>query len=155
MNKNSLFAALQSEVEKNLRLATDAAKNTYDMATNAEFKAENKYDTRSLEASYLAGAQAERVADLRDTFLLVTNFKIKSFTDDDKIEVGAVIELVSQKKSTWTIILPTGGGQNFEFENRRINVITPNSPLGRAAIGKYVGDSVVINGREFEIVSIF
>lgn len=35
------------------------------MATHEDTKAENKYDTHGLEASYLARAQSERVLDLK------------------------------------------------------------------------------------------
>ena len=36
-----------------------------DEATNAESRPENKYDTRALEASYLAAGQGARLADLK------------------------------------------------------------------------------------------
>ncbi|MCC2679989.1 MAG: hypothetical protein K0R29_2565, partial [Pseudobdellovibrio sp.] len=51
MKKALLFQALTAELTKNLELALTAAQATYDIATHEDNKAENKYDTRGLEAS--------------------------------------------------------------------------------------------------------
>ncbi len=55
-----IIASLQSELETYIR----AAKFSHAEATAEENRAENKYDTRGLEASYLAAGQANKVVEL-------------------------------------------------------------------------------------------
>lgn len=155
MNKSKLFLELKNELKKNLELAVLAAQNTYDIATHEENKAENKYDTRGLEASYLAGAQAQRVLDLKDTYQIVSGFKVSEFTNKSKIALSALVELEADSKKLWLLLLPKGGGHNFFFENKKIQVITPESPLGALLIGRDIGDEFDFNGKTYEIILLF
>lgn len=141
-----------------MQAAYDAAQSTYDIATNEESKAENKYDTRGLEASYLAGAQAERVADIKATLASYENLNIRTFTEDSKIALTALVEICSNGKNSLVLLMPKGGGQNIEFEKQQIQVITPMSPLGKNLIGKEIGDVIQISAgdkmRDYEILKI-
>lgn len=151
MEKKLLFEKLKDELEKNLQLALNAAQNTYDIATHEENKAENKYDTRGLEASYLAGAQAERVRDLRETLGIISTIPVKSFDSESRIALTALVLLSSEEKDLWLLLLPKGGGQSFSFKGNRIQVITPESPLGSILIGKQVEDEIQIKDMIYEI----
>lgn len=155
MNKALLFQALTAELTKNLELALKAAQATYDIAIHEDNKAENKYDTRGLEASYLAGAQAERVRDLKETLGLISTLKIKDFSQSDKIAQTALIKFELNQKESWVLLLPKGGGQSFIFNGTSVKVITPESPLGQLLVGKSVEDSVNLNGKEYLILEIF
>lgn len=158
MNKNALIRKLIDITKLNLQAAFDAAQSTYDIATNEESKAENKYDTRGLEASYLAGAQAERVADIKATLASYENLNIRTFTEDSKIALTALVEICSNGKNSLVLLMPKGGGQNIAFENQQIQVITPSSPLGKNLIGKEIGDVIQISAsdklRDYEILKI-
>ncbi len=153
-----LIEHFKSKIAEELKAITDAAKNTYDIATHEENKPENKYDTRGLEASYLAGAQAQRVSDMKDVLIVFENFKIKDFTDQDAIGPTALVEVCLNEKTSFVLIMPKGGGQSTLFEGQAIQVITPDSPLGRTLIGKHTGDLVTFEAgqktREYEIISL-
>lgn len=155
MNKKILFEKLKQEIEKNLQLALDAAQNTYDIATHEENKAENKYDTRGLEASYLAGAQAKRVRDLRETLGIVSTIAVKHFGAESKIALTTVVKIASEEKSLWLVVLPKGGGQSFYYDDTVVQVITPESPLGKNLIGKELDDEVQVKDRTYVIEEIF
>ena len=73
MNKKKLISYLAEKIAQELTAITEAAKNTYDVATHEDNKPENKYDTRGLEASYLAGAQAKRVVDMKEVLAIFEN----------------------------------------------------------------------------------
>ena len=154
MNKKQIFEKLKLELQKNLETALTAAQNTYDIATHEDNKAENKYDTRGLEASYLAGAQAERVRDLRETLGHILNTQLKFFSSTDKIALTALVQILANKKNIWVLLLPKGGGQSFMFEDKLIQVITPESPLGKGLVGKQIGETLQINNKNFEIEKI-
>ncbi len=158
MNKKKLIAYITGQITEELAAITQAAKNTYDIATHEDNKAENKYDTRGLEASYLAGAQAKRVAQMKDVLVLFENLPIKDFTEKNKISTTALVQVGLQDKFSFVLIMPNGGGQRVTFEGNSVQVITPDSPLGRALLGKEVGDSLQIEAghqlRQYEILSI-
>ncbi len=154
VDKSKIVLALKAEFQKNLDLAITAAQNTYDIATHEENKAENKYDTRGLEASYLAGAQAQRVLELKDAFQIISGFKINQFSQTSKAALSALIELESDRKTLWLFLLPKGGGQTFYFENKKIQVITPESPLGALLIGREIGDEFEFNGKTYEVKNL-
>lgn len=154
MNKKLLFQSLKNEIDKQLHLAVDAVQVTLDVATHEENKPENKYDTRGLEASYLARAQSERVLDLKAVKQVIESMKLREFKSNDPIALSALIQLEANGKKIWVLLLAKGGGQSFEFEGHSIKVITPESPLGNQLIGKSAGDSVEIKDIEYEILEI-
>ena len=58
---DSILARLDTELEALMR----GARASFAAATDPDSKAENKYDTRTLEASYVARGQAQRVEELQ------------------------------------------------------------------------------------------
>lgn len=154
MNKNLLFQKLKVEVDLQLKLAVEAAQNTLDIATHEESKPENKYDTRGLEASYLARAQSERVLDLKGLRNGLESLKIRDFDSNQRIALTALINLESNGNHLWVLLLPKGGGQSFQHDGISIKVITPESPLGAQLLGKSVDDMVQIKNTEYLIVEV-
>lgn len=158
MNKQKLIEHICIQLEKDLQALIDAARATYEAATHEENKPENEYDTRGLEASYLAGAQAKRVAEIEETLMFYKHAEIKSFSEKDVISATALVKVNLNSKSSYVLIMPKGGGQITNFEGQSILVITPSSPLGEALIGLKVGDFASVETgsqvREYEIVSV-
>jgi transcription elongation GreA/GreB family factor len=158
VNKKSLIQYITRQISDELQAITQAAKNTYDIATHEDNKPENKYDTRGLEASYLAGAQAKRVADMKEVLAIFENLPIKAFSDSSKIMATALVEVSQNNKSSFVLIMPKGGGQSVQFEGATIQVITPDSPLGQALLGRELGDTFEIEmglkRLEYEIISL-
>ena len=158
MNKKALIVQITRQIAEELAAITQAAKNTYDIATHEDNKAENKYDTRGLEASYLAGAQAKRVNEMMDVLAIFENLPIKEFTEDSSVGTTALVEVSLKQKLSFVLIMPKGGGQSIVFEGKPVQVITAESPLGRALIGRHVGDLIELEAgqmkRQYEILSL-
>lgn len=159
MDKAKLVEALKEKLEADKKILKEAALATYEAATHEESKPENEYDTRGLEASYLAGAQAKRIAEIEELLVICKHLQLKNFGPEDKINSSALVEVEHQSKHTFFFILPKGGGVNFPFEGRNIQVITPNSPLGEALQGLREGDVAVVESgpqiREYEIIQVW
>ncbi len=155
MDKKLLFQNLSIEIDLQLQLVTEAAQKTLDMATHEESKPENKYDTRGLEASYLARAQSERVLDLKLIRNGILSLKVRDFDSTQKIALTALVELESKEKTLWLLLLPKGGGHSFKHETILIKVITPESPMGSQLIGKSVHDLIQIKNLEYLIVGLY
>lgn len=158
MNKKALIQYITGQISDELDAITQAAKNTYDIATHEDNKPENKYDTRGLEASYLAGAQAKRVADMKEVLAIFENLPIRHFSNTSAIERTALVEVSHNDKVSFVLIMPKGGGQSVIFEGQAVQVITAESPLGQALMGRKAGDEVEVQTgpilREYEILSI-
>lgn len=158
MDKVKLLENIIEQLETELALITAAAKNTYEIATHEENKPENEYDTRGLEASYLAGAQAERVSEMKSAVFLLKSVKLKPFSDQDPIGYGALIEIAFDDKTKTIFFLPKAGGTQISFKNKVVSIVTPDSPLGEALLGLKVGDEFSIdagkNQKYYEIISI-
>lgn len=150
-------AALKGELVAVLAAALDAAQLAHAAAlqgaTHAEARPENSKDTRGLEQSYLARGQAQRVAELAAAVGQVSALALRRFTSADPIAVGAVVVLRGDDAQT-IFIAPHGGGTMLAG----VQVVTPQSPLGRAVLGKLAGDEIEVRlpggTRSFEIVSV-
>jgi transcription elongation GreA/GreB family factor len=158
MNKKDLFAKVIDRLEQDRVALAEAAMNTYQAATHEESEPEDQYDTRGLEASYLAGAQAKRVAEIDQLILNLRYLELKTFGADDPIAAGALVEIDHEGRTMWCLLLPKGGGMSIEHEGHTIHLVTPQSPIGEAIMGRLEGDSTIVDmgqdSREYEIVSV-
>jgi transcription elongation GreA/GreB family factor len=158
VDKKSLLAKIVERLESERKALAEAALNTYEAATHEESEAEDQYDTRGLEASYLAGAQAKRVAELEQLILVLKFLIPRTFGEDDQISSGALVELDHDGKITWNFILPKGGGMSIDYDGIPIQIVTPQSALGEALISRRAGDLALVDTgketREFEIISV-
>lgn len=158
MDKKKLIAQIRQDLEKDLAILKDAERVTREAATHEESKPENEYDTRALEASYLAGAQSKRIKDTEELLVIFKHVEPKSFGPQDVISATALVEAELNGKHSYFFVMSKGGGINLSFEGRKIQVVTPSSPLGEAMLGLRVGDVALIeNGDqtlEYEIISI-
>jgi transcription elongation GreA/GreB family factor len=146
MDKPALIRALCTQLEAEIARATESATRTREGATHEEAKPENDKDTRALEASYLARGQAQRVVDLQVALQQVKFMELRDFGPDDAVDVSALVQLEADDETRWYFIAPAGGGNKLQLGATAVDVLTPAAPLGRALIGRYVGDEVALAG---------
>lgn len=150
-SKTSLQEELVRVVAENIETRERAHRATLEGATHEEAKPENDKDTRALEQSYLARGEALRIEELRQGLLAVKAMTTRGFAPDEPVTVGALV-VTEQDGSTGTLLLaPFGGGTRLG--GGAVQVVTPQSPLGRALLGKRAGDDceVVLAGRTREV----
>ena len=147
------------------RLATDlgvfsvAAKTAHEASIHEENIPDNKYDTLSLEASYVAQGQANRAQEIKRALHAYRTLALQQFEEDAPIRLTALVTLESEDGETRTLFIgPEEGGLKLNLDGEEILVITPGSPLGNDLIGKCVGDVVNLGisrlKRDFEIVRV-
>ena len=93
MDKKILVEMIAAKLEAELKSAKEAAMETYAAATGEESRPENEYDTRALEASYLAGAQAQRAREIEEALIMYKFLELKIFKEGTPIGPTALIEL--------------------------------------------------------------
>lgn len=156
--KKQLIKHFVEQLEKEVEILTAAALATHEAAISEEAKPENQYDTRALEASYLAGAQDKRVAEIREVITLFHKLMFRDFTDNDSVDTTALVKIDLDGKKNTLLVLPKGGGVTLNHDSQRIQIVTPNSALGETIMGLRVGDSAQFEvgntTRECEILAI-
>ncbi|MCA9521425.1 MAG: GreA/GreB family elongation factor [Myxococcales bacterium] len=143
--KHELHERIRSSLDDKRRILERATSAAHHAATDDESTAENKYDTRGLEAAYLAGAQSKRLAQLDQEIRILTRFAPRAFGADEPIGLGALVELASDEGSRIVFIAPCAGGLELELAHSRVSVVTPQSPLGGQLIGAYQGDEITLS----------
>lgn len=148
--KIQLLNQLQQVIEQDLATLTASARTAAIEATHEESRPENKYDTRGLEASYLAGAQSARAAELVAILDHVRNTIPRTFSERDPIAATAIAELESEGGApTIVFLVRLGAGYTLTVESKKYVTVTTQSPLGQALLGKLAGDAVALTtGRE-------
>jgi hypothetical protein len=158
MDKQLLLKNLLSTLRLQAESALAASQNAHAEATHEESKPENEYDTRGLEAGYLAEAQAARAAEISRSIRVLEEFRLPLFAKKDPVALGALIEAECLGKKAHYFFLPAGAGVPLSLEGKGVMVLTPASRLGQEFQGKRVGDSLELESksqvREYTIISI-
>jgi transcription elongation GreA/GreB family factor len=160
--KAELKAALIEALAAQLATARASHEAAIEGATHSESRAENDKDTRGLEQSYLARGQAARVAEIEAGIAQVEALALRVFAEGDAVAISAVVTIEEGAgagdgdgvKET-LFIAPYGGGTVLPGG---VQVVTPQSPLGRALLGKRVDDEMELRigqkRRELMIVEL-
>lgn len=161
MNKELLHQAIIKALIDVHDVAHQATQTAISAATDKQNIPEHKYDTLSLEAAYLAHGQAQRVQQCLQDIHTFKALPIKVFSEDDGINLGALVELYEEEGDyhKWFFVSPVAGGLSFAFDGLFVQMITLDSPLGRALKNKLVGDEceLTIAGKQkcYEVVTLF
>ena len=147
VDKSKLLEALLAQLQTELDLQIRAANLARDEATNEESRAENKYDTRGQEAAYLAQGQAKIATEISESITLFRGLKLDSKLINTVIEIGSVVKIERPGGTIRGFMGPRSGGTEFSVGEELFTIITPASPLGRALLGRRVGDTVYLTAR--------
>jgi transcription elongation GreA/GreB family factor len=151
MDKNHVFQAVKKKLDEQLQLLIAAAMEAREYSTAEDSKAENKYDTRGLEASYLASGQSLRAQKLREQIFRLENMNLSDLGKPSQVVVGTLVQvLVDDSLSKHFFILPVGG-VDVEVEGVKFQTITIESPVGKILLGQKQGDEFEWNGKNYLI----
>jgi transcription elongation GreA/GreB family factor len=140
MNKRALIRKIVARLTEELEVYFRAANASRAEATHEQNKAEDKYDTRGLEASYLARGQSKQAAEIESAIAEFEKLAVRKFGDGEVIGLGALVELEHGGESSFYFIGPRAGGTDVIHDKMEVLVITPQSPLGEQLLGKKQGD---------------
>ena len=144
MNKRKLLETVIEKLRSDLALYHKAAGAARAEATDEQSMAEHKYDTRGLEASYLARGQSRHAAEIAEAVAYFENLTLRDFADADSIETGALVELHSGNETSIYFIGPRAGGTEIIYDEHEVLVITPESPLGSQLLGRKAGEKCML-----------
>jgi len=139
MKKAQLIKQIVATLIASLDTLEKAARASHAEATHESSKAENKYDTRGLEAAYLAGGQARQVREIVDSIKTYEALVAREFTAGERVDLTALVQLNADRTTSTYFIGPKNGGLEIENDGKEVTVITPQSPLGQNLMGKKAG----------------
>lgn len=104
-------------------------------------------------------AVARRIGEIQRQILQYQLLPVREYGTDDVVCPAALVEIDLEGNRTFCFIVPQGGGLVLKVQGKPIQVLTPNSPLGEALLGKRVGETaqVELTGRgtrNYRVVSI-
>lgn len=158
VKKQDVIQKILDHLADELALYTRAARSAFAEATDEQSRSENKYDTRGLEASYLARGQARQVAEIEESLRQFKPLGTRVFTSETPVAIGALVELEGRAGRAFYLIGPRAGGTEVVVEGHEVLVLTPESPLGAQLIGRRAGDPLKLalagTRQEHRVVSV-
>ncbi len=132
----AILEVLRDEFDQRTR----ASRETRAAGNDAESKAENKYDTLSIEENYLADGLARQAATALAAAKALEKLSLHDFAPDEPIDLGALVELEFPDGREHFFLAPAAGGIEVRVHDRTITVITPDSPLGGQLLDRHAGE---------------
>jgi transcription elongation GreA/GreB family factor len=168
LDKKALVAQLEQRLQESAAIAQRAEEEAREAARSMATESEKKEDGRTvIEWGSLATGQAARTRKMREDLKQLSDFCARGIPDygpKSPIGLGAVVDVQIEgeegcEERTF-ILLPVGAGTELTGPGGEgfLSVITPASPVGRALLGKHVGDTVevIVRGeaREWTVTAV-
>jgi transcription elongation GreA/GreB family factor len=158
VKKAQLIKQIIASLTESLGVLEKAARASHEEATHESSKAESKYDTRGLEAAYLAGGQARQAKEILDSIKAYETLATRNFAPGEPVELTALVELDADGTRSTYFIGSRNGGLEIKHQRQEIRVITPQSPLGQNLLGRSAGQrwAAKLGGStvKYQIVSV-
>jgi transcription elongation GreA/GreB family factor len=140
IDKKLIIQQLISNLKKELSEAEAAATSAKALATADDLKSEGKYDTRAIEASYLASAQNKRVEEIKLDIQMLEEIELPE-PPAASIQLGSLALIKCNGQERYYFISSTSGGSMLLIDGQPLLVISVFSPIGNEALGLSAGES--------------
>jgi transcription elongation GreA/GreB family factor len=150
MDKRALTEQLIGRLKTTAKMARRASQDATQEAREGATPAERREDSRvALENAGLARGQERRAAQAAQDLAALERFRPGPFPPNAAIGLGAVVEVEDEEGGRTFFLAPVGAGEELTGPDGDgiLSVVTPNSPVGRAVLGKRRGDSIEITVR--------
>jgi transcription elongation GreA/GreB family factor len=160
MDKALIIREIVRRIEHDLQVMTEAAKAAHAAATDEDNQGEGRHDMRAVEASYLAGAQSKRAAEMQALIHHYRNLELRSFEKKDATSaVSALMDVECEGRQTRYFLVDREGGFSVKLDGPEVQVLSVHSPLGAELVGRVQGEDFEVtlgNGRkrDYTVVSM-
>jgi transcription elongation GreA/GreB family factor len=155
MDKLFLVAQLAEHLRDTARTARMAMEAAVVEARDGATAAEKREDARvSQEYSGLARGHKNRLERVTADLDVLGKLRLPELSPRARIEVGAIVEVEDGAEGRTFFLAPVGAGVELTGPDGDgfLSVVTPSSPVGRAVLGRKVGETleVVVKGESRE-----
>lgn len=147
MDKRFLVDQLADRLRASAEVARKAGQAAADEARHGATASEKREDARvALEYSSLARGQSQRADRARAELSALEAFHPQTFASNARIALGAVVEVEDEAQGRTFFLAPVGAGVELTGPGGDgfLSVVTPLSPIGKAVLGKKIGDTVEV-----------
>jgi transcription elongation GreA/GreB family factor len=147
MDKRELVEQLARRLRESAEVARKAGLEAAEEARDGATAAEKRENARvALEYSGLARGQSERAQRTRAELALLDGFRPERFARGAPIALGAIVEVEDESQGRTFFLAPAGAGVELTGPGGDgfLSVVTPQSPVGKAVLGRRVGDVVEV-----------
>lgn len=139
-----LASRIRETVQVAMREHEAAATEARDGASADEKRADGRV---ALEFAGLARAQGQRASAALDDLAVLEGFHPTCCTEAERIKMGAIIEVEDGDEGRTIFLAPVGAGMELTMPDGDgfVTVVTPASPLGKAILGRTLGDTVEVS----------
>ena len=155
MDKQFLVEQLAERLRASAHVARKAGDAAAEEARAGATPAEKREDGRvAMEYAGLARGQKDRAARTAAEVSLLETFRPRPLPARAPIALGAVVEVEDGSQGRTFFLAPVGAGVELTGPggDGYLSVVTPASPVGKAVMGRRVGDTieVVVKGEPLE-----
>jgi transcription elongation GreA/GreB family factor len=149
MDKAELLAQVIDHLHHALDVARRTAGEARDGAATIASDQEKKADARvGLEMGALATGHERRARQLQQDLDALAQVHLRAFSKKEPVGLGAVVEVEDEdgREGRTFFVLPVGAGAEIAGPGGDgvLTVVSAGSPMGRAVLGKRVGESVEV-----------
>ena len=146
MDRITVFEAVLNAVKSQLERLEQAVETQHKVIDTTPGPTQSHSDTSRFQESEVVQEMTKSLEELRQVWSELNFFRADIKPTSSQIaSVGSVVIIDSSGSSDIYMILPCGGGTEITVEDgKTVSVITQNSPLALAIIGK-------TKGAEFEL----
>lgn len=149
MNKLALARQLIDTLRTSAETAERERAAAATMARTGATPQEKREDARvALEMGALAHGQSRRAQMARMELAAVESFHPRPIPSDGEVTLGAIVEIEDEDSEVGRtfFLAPAGAGAELIMPggDGHLSVVTPSSPVGRAAMGARLGDSIEV-----------
>ena len=145
MNKSIVLKAAISQLQEHLARQRAANRQAKEGATDSESRAESKWDTGGLEASYLARGYARQFEETVKQLETLRTFDPEAAAGE-RVGLGSLVLLEMGDFRDWMFLLPCCGGMEIEVEGTTVTIFTPESPLAGQLLKNLAGSQFLAPG---------
>ena len=147
MDKQFLVEQLAQRLRESASVARRASQAAAETARDGATPAEKREDARvALEFSGLAKGQTARAARVAAEISTLDVFRPAKVLPKGPISLGAIVEVEDGEQGRTFFLAPVGAGIELTGPDGDgfLSVVTPISPIGKAVLGRKVGDTVEV-----------
>jgi len=147
MDKRFLIEQLAEQLRASASVARKAGLAAEEEARDGATAAEKRENARvSQENGGLARGQAQRAQKVMAEMAVLETFRPAPLAKGAAIRLGAVVEVEDEEEGVGRtfFLAPVGAGTELTGPDGDgfLSVVTPQSPIGKAVLGRKVGESI-------------
>lgn len=148
--KERLITMIKADIEKQRQSFESARQASID----APGRMQSRYDTTGIESAWVADGLARALREKESNLKCLEAFQYTETATYAKI--GSIVKLLPSDSPDheYFFILPVLSGCELHENGTTITTISQETPLGRALIGKKVGEKIEVNFPMRRIITV-